>query len=50
MRVQTNTNTNEPVSFLFDQYEVVVKFNPLLNKWNLSKDKSINYITKYKKN
>ncbi len=27
-----------------------VKFNPLLNKWNLSKDKSINYITKYKKN
>tara|TARA_B100000941_G_scaffold274546_1_gene235769 strand:- start:6 stop:734 length:729 start_codon:yes stop_codon:yes gene_type:complete len=27
-----------------------VKFNPLLNKWKLSSDKSINYITKYKKN
>ena len=26
-----------------------VKFNPLLNKWSLSTDKSINYITKYKK-
>ena len=26
-----------------------VKFNPLLNKWGLSSDKSINYITKYKK-
>ena len=26
-----------------------VKFNPLLNKWSLSSDKSINYITKYKK-
>tara|TARA_B100000989_G_C19506330_1_gene456667 strand:- start:1096 stop:1824 length:729 start_codon:yes stop_codon:yes gene_type:complete len=26
-----------------------VKFNPLLNKWKLSSDKSINYITKYKK-
>ena len=26
-----------------------VKFNPLLNKWKISKDKSINYITKYKK-
>ena len=26
-----------------------VKFNPLLNKWKLSNDKSINYITKYKK-
>ena len=25
------------------------KFNPLLNKWSLSSDKSINYITKYKK-
>ena len=27
-----------------------VKFNPLLNNWKLSNDKSINYITKYKKN
>ena len=27
-----------------------VKFNPLLNKWNLSDDKSVNYISKYKKN
>ncbi len=27
-----------------------VKFNPILNKWKLSSDKSINYITKYKKN
>ncbi len=27
-----------------------VKFNPLSNKWKLSEDKSINYITKYKKN
>ena len=26
-----------------------VKFNPLLNKWKLSNDKSVNYITKYKK-
>ncbi len=26
-----------------------VKFNPLLNKWIISNDKSINYITKYKK-
>jgi len=26
-----------------------VKFNPLLNKWKISNDKSINYITKYKK-
>ncbi len=26
-----------------------VKFNPLLKKWSLSSDKSINYITKYKK-
>ena len=34
MRVQTNTNTNEPVSFLFDHYEVVVKFNPLLLEYD----------------
>ena len=27
-----------------------VKFNPILNKWSLSSDKSVNYITKYKKN
>ncbi len=27
-----------------------VKFNPILNKWRLSEDKSINYITKYRKN
>ena len=26
-----------------------VKFNPILNKWKLSDDKSVNYITKYKK-
>ncbi len=26
-----------------------VKFNPILNKWKLSNDKSVNYITKYKK-
>ena len=26
-----------------------VKFNPISNKWSLSKDNSINYITKYKK-
>ena len=26
-----------------------VKFNPLLNKWKLSNDKSVNYITKYKR-
>ena len=26
-----------------------VKFNPLLNKWIISNDKSVNYITKYKK-
>ena len=27
-----------------------VKFNPLLNQWKLSNDKSVNYITKFKKN
>ena len=27
-----------------------VKFNPISNKWSLSEDKSINYITKYRKN
>ncbi len=27
-----------------------VKFNPISNKWRLSEDKSINYITKYRKN
>tara|TARA_B100001121_G_scaffold245059_1_gene219861 strand:+ start:598 stop:1326 length:729 start_codon:yes stop_codon:yes gene_type:complete len=26
-----------------------VKFNPFLNEWKLSNDKSVNYITKYKK-
>ena len=26
-----------------------VIFNPLVNKWKLSDDKSVNYITKYKK-
>ena len=26
-----------------------VKFNPILNQWKLSSDKSVNYITKYKK-
>ena len=34
MRVQTNTNTVEDVSFLFDQYEGVVKFNPLLLEYD----------------
>ena len=27
-----------------------VKFNPILDKWSLSKDTSINYISKYSKN
>ena len=27
-----------------------MKFNPILNKWKISSDKSVNYITKYKKN
>ena len=27
-----------------------VKFNPIINKWKLSSDKSVNYITKYQKN
>tara|TARA_Y100000590_G_C15681430_1_gene999970 strand:+ start:474 stop:1202 length:729 start_codon:yes stop_codon:yes gene_type:complete len=26
------------------------KFNPILNEWKLSKDKSVNYISKFKKN
>ena len=26
-----------------------VKFNPVTNKWKLSKDLSVNYITKYEK-
>ena len=26
-----------------------VKFNPLNNSWNISKDTSVNYITKFKK-
>ena len=34
MRVQTNINTVEDVSFMFDQYEVVVKFNPLLLEYD----------------
>ena len=27
-----------------------VSFNPILDKWDISKDKSVNYITKFKKN
>ena len=27
-----------------------VSFNPILDKWNISSDKSVNYITKFKKN
>ena len=27
-----------------------VKFNPLLDKWNISNDNSVNYITKFEKN
>ena len=27
-----------------------MSFNPVLDKWNISDDKSINYITKFKKN
>ena len=27
-----------------------ISYNPILDKWNISKDKSVNYITKYKKN
>ncbi len=27
-----------------------VKYNPILSKWKISSDKSVNYITKYKKN
>ena len=26
-----------------------ISFNPLLDKWNVSKDKSVNYISKFKK-
>jgi len=26
-----------------------IKFNPILDQWNISSDKSINYITKFKK-
>ena len=26
-----------------------LQFNPFLDKWSLSKDKSVNYITKFKK-
>jgi hypothetical protein len=33
MTVQVNT-INEPVSFLFGEYEVVVKFNPLLLEYD----------------
>ena len=28
---------------------VGIKFNPLIDKWNLSNDKSVNYISKFKK-
>ena len=34
MRAQIDTNTVNDVSFLFDQYEVVVKFNPLLLEYD----------------
>ena len=27
-----------------------VSFNPLLDKWNISNDKSVNYIAQFKKN
>ena len=27
-----------------------ISFNPILDKWNISKDKSVNYIAKLKKN
>ena len=27
-----------------------VSFNPIMNQWNISSDKSVNYITKFKKN
>ena len=27
-----------------------ISFNPIIDKWNISKDKSVNYITKFKKN
>ena len=27
-----------------------INFNPIFDKWNISKDKSVNYITKFKKN
>ena len=27
-----------------------ISYNPILDKWNISKDKSVNYITKFKKN
>lgn len=33
MTVQVNT-INEPVSFLFGEYEVIVKFNPLLLEYD----------------
>jgi len=34
MRAQIDTNTVNDVSFIFDQYEVVVKFNPLLLEYD----------------
>lgn len=34
MRVQNNIVTQEPVSFIFGQYEVIVKFNPLLLEYD----------------
>ena len=27
-----------------------MSFNPIMDKWNISKDKSVNYITKFEKN
>ena len=34
MRVQTNIDTQEPVSFIFGEYEILVKFNPLLLEYD----------------
>ena len=34
-----------------DQVDISgLKFNPLINKWNLSNDRSVNYIATFKKN
>ena len=34
MRVQSNIDTLEPVSFAFGEYEVIVSFNPLLLEYD----------------